>query len=49
VTEYDIEGKPLIELPVDSNPAKTVSKIVSSNIRLKKDLKNIKDVALWIK
>jgi CO dehydrogenase maturation factor len=29
VTEYDIEGKPLIELPVDSNPAKTVSKIVS--------------------
>jgi CO dehydrogenase maturation factor len=29
VTEYDIEGKPLIGLPVDSNPVKTVSKVVS--------------------
>jgi CO dehydrogenase maturation factor len=29
VTEYDIEGKPLIKLPADSNPVKTVSKIVS--------------------
>ena len=29
VTEYDIEGKSLITLPVDSNPVKTISKIVS--------------------
>lgn len=29
VSEYDIEGKPLIGLPVDSNPVKTVSKIVT--------------------
>jgi CO dehydrogenase maturation factor len=29
VTEYDIEGKPLIKLPIDSNPVKYVSKIVS--------------------
>ncbi len=29
VTEFDIEGKPLIKLPIDSNPVKTVSNIVS--------------------
>ncbi len=29
VMEYDMEGKPLIGLPVDSDPVKTVSKIVS--------------------
>ncbi len=34
VTEYDMEGKSLITLPVDSNPVKNISKIVSQIFKL---------------
>lgn len=43
VTKYDIEGKPLIDLPKDSNSVVTTSKITSKILNLSED------VVLWKK